>query len=375
MSTGRVSLHVDTGTGWGGGQDRVLALLTALRAAGETPCLVAPPDTPLLARARALHLDTHALRMRGDIHPHASWTLARLAMRATLLHAHTAHAHALLLPVATLTRRPLVVTRRNLARPHTDRAWTRPLDRLFTRLKYSAARAVLCVSEAVADDVRRLGVDPARISLAPTPVRLPDPPDPRHVARLRARCAPGGGPLLAALGALEPVKNHAALVRAAAALRSQWPSVAVAIGGDGSQRAALLAVAEDLGLGARLHLLGHLDDPRALLAACDVFVHPSRSEGAPGAILDALAQARPVVATAVGGVGDIIQPSGVAPVALLVPAEDDAALAAACARLLADPVAAAELGTRAREHVLAHFPIERMVAATRAAYDRVVPAR
>lgn len=368
--SGRITLHVDTGTTWGGGQQRVWMLVNALHEAGEAPVLVAQAASPLAVRAAATPWTTIALPMRGDLNPRASWQLAQIARRANavLLHAHTAHAHALLLPVARVLRRPLVVTRRNLADPAGVRPYTRVLDAAFTRLKYDAAAAVFCVSDAVADDVARLGVPRERLVLARTPARDATlvPPDARLACR--QRYAPDGGPLLVALGALEPVKNHAALVRVAAALSSRWPTLRVAIAGVGSQRAALERLAADCELAGRLAFCGHLDDPRALLAAADIVVHPSLREGMPGALVDALAQRCAVVATRVGGVPELLEPDR----GLVVPPGNDAALRDACARLLDDPAAARALGERGGAFVLTHYTLAALLAVTRATYDRVL---
>ncbi len=373
--TGRVSVHVDTGLTWGGGQEQALTLVRALRADGESPLLVVPPGSALATRARGEDCAVRELAMRGDVAPRASWELAAVARArsAQLLHAHSAHAHGLLMPVTLALGLPLVVTRRNMSRPPAASAARRALEGSFTRRKYRAAAAVLCVSAAVADDVAACGAPRARIHLAPTAVTRTAPPAPEAVAAMRARCDANDGPLLVALGSLEPVKNHAALLRAAAALRGTWPRVQVAIGGEGSLRGALADLARTLGLADSVHLLGHLDDPLVLLAAADLVVHPSWSEGAPGAVLEALAQARPVVATRVGGVAEIVgahdsaDPRGWCGV--LVPPGDDTALREACAALLADREAAQAMGARGRARVLEDYSAARMVAATRAVYD------
>lgn len=372
---GRVTLHVDTGVTWGGGQEQALALVHALRLDGECPLLVVPPGSVLAARARAAGCEVREVPMRGDVAPRASWALGGLARthRAALLHAHSAHAHGLLLPVAQVLRCPLVVTRRNMSRPPAASPLTRALESFFTRRKYRTATAVLCVSAAVADDVAGCGAPRSRIHLAPTAVTRTTPPPAAEIAAMRARCGDPRGPLLVALGSLETVKNHAALLRAAASLRAQWPHVQVAIGGDGSLRDALRTQAREMHIGADVHLLGHLDDPRPLIAAADVVVHPSWSEGAPGAVLEALALARPVVATRVGGVAEIVGAEDNADDStwggLLVSPGDDDALRAACAVLLANPTRARAMAERGRTRILTHYSVTRMVAATRAVYD------
>ena len=107
-------------------------------------------------------------------------------------------------------------------------------------------------------------------------------------------------------------------------------------------------MAADLGLAGRVHFLGQRDDIPDLLAALDIFVLPSHSEGVSLALLEAMAAGLPVIATAVGGLPEVVT-DGVN--GLLIPPQDPEALAQALARLLDDPALAKKLGENARQHV------------------------
>ena len=176
-------------------------------------------------------------------------------------------------------------------------------------------------------------------------------------------------PVIGTVGRLEPRKGTATLVAAVAALRAEGRHDAtLVVVGDGPLRAELAAGAERLGIRSHVRLLGDRADVSAVLAALDVFVLPSRTEGMSNALLEAMAMARPVVATAVGGTPEVIADgeSG-----LLVAADDPTAMAAAIGRLLDAPVLAARIGAAARQTVEARYGARSMVRRLEAVYAAV----
>ena len=176
-------------------------------------------------------------------------------------------------------------------------------------------------------------------------------------------------PVIGTVGRLEPRKGTATLVAAVAALRAEGRHDAtLVVVGDGPLRAELAADAERLGIPSHVRLLGDRADVSAVLAALDVFVLPSRTEGMSNALLEAMAMARPVVATAVGGTPEVIADgeSGV-----LVAADDPAAMAAAVGRLLDTPVLAARIGAAARQTVEERYGARSMVRRLEAVYAAV----
>jgi glycosyltransferase involved in cell wall biosynthesis len=152
---------------------------------------------------------------------------------------------------------------------------------------------------------------------------------------------PGAIPLLA-MGRLHPNKDFATLLRALALLPRETH---LALAGEGPERAALEALARDLGLGPRVAFLGWRQDAGALLAGARMLVVPSRIEPLGNVVLEGFSAARPVVATAADGPREVIEPDRTG---LLVPVGDAPALAAAIARLLADPARAAALAEAGR---------------------------
>jgi glycosyltransferase involved in cell wall biosynthesis len=154
--------------------------------------------------------------------------------------------------------------------------------------------------------------------------------------------APAGTRWLLALGRLHANKGFDVLLRALALLP---PGVRLALAGEGPERAALERLARELGVAERVAFLGWRQDVGALLAACAVFVCPSRHEPLGNVVLEAWSAARPVVAAAAQGPSELIA-DGVT--GMLVPREDPAALAVALGALLADPARAAALAAAGR---------------------------
>jgi glycosyltransferase involved in cell wall biosynthesis len=161
--------------------------------------------------------------------------------------------------------------------------------------------------------------------------------------------------VVGSIGNLRSVKNHEMFIRAMSILSERFPDVAAIIVGqelpsepDVARR--LQEQIDDAGLDQRIKLLGFRDDVPRLLQQLEVLCLTSRSEGTPNVILEAMAADCPVVATAVGGIPDLIEDGSTG---LLVPSDDSAALARALERLLAEAPLRHTLATNARRSVLA----------------------
>ncbi|HMQ35834.1 MAG TPA: glycosyltransferase, partial [Chloroflexaceae bacterium] len=184
-----------------------------------------------------------------------------------------------------------------------------------------------------------------------------------------APAAAPGAPLLLILGRLElAMKGHAVLLEALA--RPELAHTHLAVAGDGPDRPRLEALVAGRGLAGRVTLLGHRDDAPAVLPAADAVVVPSlNSESSPNVILEAWAARRPVVASAVAGVPELLADGETG---LLVPPGDAAALAAALRRLLDDPALAARLGAAGRRELETGYTAEAMAARTTGLYERLL---
>ena len=166
---------------------------------------------------------------------------------------------------------------------------------------------------------------------------------------------------------LDPVKDLGTVIEAVRLLRRQRPAAMLVIVGDGPEREQLQAACRDAQLEPHVRFTGSRDDVRELLPGFDVFVNTSLTEGISLTILEAMAAARPVVATRVGGTPEILHGNA----GLLVAPGAPAAVAESLAMLAATPARAAALGAAARRRLEQRFTIDRMASEYDAAYRRV----
>jgi glycosyltransferase involved in cell wall biosynthesis len=157
---------------------------------------------------------------------------------------------------------------------------------------------------------------------------------------------------------LVPTKGHRYLFRSIQLLKESAPEVRFVIAGDGEMRGELEQLAENLGLKERIYFLGFREDVDNIYADSDALIFPSLTEGAPFAIIEALASARPVVATDVGGISELIDEGQCG---FVVPAKDPRALAEALLKLIRDQKLRKTFGENGRNKVYPHLSHTRLV--------------
>jgi glycosyltransferase involved in cell wall biosynthesis len=185
-------------------------------------------------------------------------------------------------------------------------------------------------------------------------------------ARLRSDLGwPPDRPVVGTVARLHRQKGVVNLLRAAPEILSAFPEVKIAVVGDGPQSGSLRREAQRLGLEGRLLFLGERKDAASVMALFDIFVLPSLWEGLPFVLVEAAALGKPIIATAVDGVPEILEDGKTG---LLVPPKDPSALAEAVIRLLRDNEGARRLGERARALVPPRFPLRRMIDQTQNLY-------
>jgi glycosyltransferase involved in cell wall biosynthesis len=218
------------------------------------------------------------------------------------------------------------------------------------RLVAPLSDAIVCVSSHDLALAREHGISPrGGLHVIHNGVDAPAAPPSRR--------APGARLVLGCTARLAPPKDLRTTLDALA--RPGCERWELRVFGDGPDRARIEAHRDALGLGDRVRLLGNRDDVPAQLAACDAFVLISDWEGLPYSILEAMAAGLPVLATRVGGIGDLVAPDATGE---LVPPRDAAAAAAVLARWAADPAALAPLGAAGHARARARFSRARMVA-------------
>ncbi len=359
--------QVSTQRGWGGGEQQASLLALGLARRGHESLVLARADGQFGRRMADAGL-TVAPIAGGGRSPLALWQIRRqlARWRVDVVHFHDPHALSGAGLACCGLAIPVRIAARKVAFPiRSGWRYHRLADRVIC-VSRSVERC--CLASGIAPDRLRVvydGVDPATISVGD---------------RQRGRLALGAAEddaILLAVGSLTETKGHRYLIEALPAIRSVCPRARLAIAGEGPERAALEHQIGELGLTGCVTLLGHRSDVPDLIHACDLFVLPSRMEGLCSTLVDVMLAGRPIVASRVGGVPELLEAEqpGRAALGWLVPPGDP--------KVLADGVIAA-LGRRnqldeqlaqARQHALDHFTAERMIDETLAVYQEVLAAR
>jgi glycosyltransferase involved in cell wall biosynthesis len=363
-----ISLHIDTARTWRGGQNQALLTVLGLRAAGHRTVLVAHPAGELRRRA-AEGPDLIPLAPRSELDLAAAWRLTRVIkdVKPAIIHAHDPHGVAMAaLALAYQSSsgsagpQPPLVASRRVDFPLKGNA--------FSRWKYRQVRAFICASDAIRHMLIDQGID------AKDAITVHEGIDLAHVdAAPRVNVhemfwLPHNAPLVGNIAALAPHKGQRYLIEAASLVVREVPDARFLILGEGELRAALEKQIADLALTKHVLLAGFRRDVLSILKGFDLFVLPSVTEGLGTSLLDAMACSRPIVASRVGGIPEVVRHGETG---LLVPVKDARDLAASIIRLLLDPALAARFGAAGLERVRAKFSVERMVAGTLEVYARL----
>jgi glycosyltransferase involved in cell wall biosynthesis len=346
-------LHIDSGRDWRGGQRQVLLLATGLARRAHTSLILAPPDSPLLRRARAGGLDAEPVSARGDWDLLAALDVRRRIKEfsADIVHAHDARSHAIaLVALMGLKQPPLVVTRRVSFIPKS------------VRVKYGNRVAhFIAVSAAVKDAMAQGGIDPQRITVVHSGVE--EPPATLVPRNWREELGwPDDSVICGVVGAMTAEKGVAQLAAIAGQLEPDDRARARIVLLGGERRGRI-----EIG-GVSAFSAGFVEDIIPAVAGLEVLWHPSRAEGLGTSVIDAMALGVPPIAFAVGGIPEVVEQdiSG-----LLVPPGDLAAFARAAEKLIDDEAIRARLAAAARTRARM-FSAETMTRETEAVYYQLV---
>lgn len=357
-------LYLITELDVGGAQVALLRTLKGLDRVRFSPAVAClyNGDKSVAREIRALGIPVFDARMRNKRDVLALWRLYGeiRRVRPVILHTHLFHANLPGRILGKLAGVPIIIcTEHSMALESRLRY---RLNRLTIRL----VDRVIAVSANVRDFcISGIGLPAEKVTLIYNGIEMPAVPG---VSCRTARAALGlspDGTVLGVVSRLDPAKGVDILIRALPALEN----VTLTIIGDGAERAALETLAEELGVAGRICWAGYRPDVYSLLPAFDVFVQPSRFEGLPTTVMEAMAAGLPVVATAVGGTPEVVEDGKTG---LLVPPADPIALAQAITRLLEDTDLRSALGRAGYERVVKLFSVEQMVRQTEALYEELL---
>ncbi|MFF5493589.1 glycosyltransferase family 4 protein [Streptomyces aquilus] len=363
-------LHVITRFQAGAGGNTLLTALGMDRERYDV-WIAGVPGGELWGLARAAGL--HTVELRGFRHTLALadalvlWRLVRLIRRErfTVVHTHSAKGGFLGRLAARMCRTPVVVhTIHGFSFHPRQSALRRTVYRFLERSTRRFTHQFLAVAPRVARQaVEERLADPGRILVVPSAVDLGHIPERFDPAARRMFGVPPTTALVGFVGRIDRQKAPLDFVRMAAAVRAHRPDTAFVMIGDGPLVGEVRRLADQLGVD--IVLPGHRTDAARLVAGLDVFVVTSLYEGLGRALTEALATARPVVATAVNGVPDLVEHGATG--LLVAPADPDGA-AQAVGWLLDHPREAARMGQQGRQRVRAVFSPQTMCTAVDACY-------
>jgi L-malate glycosyltransferase len=358
------SLHIDTAGTWRGGQNQVLTTVMGLRALGHRTLLVAHSEGELKRRAEE-GLDLVSLAPKTEMDLGAAWRLSRLLkrLRPDIVHAHDPHGVAmagLALSMSTqLAKPPLVAARR---------VDFHLRGNSLSRWKYRQVDCFICASGAIREMLVGDGVPPARAVTVHEGIDI-ERVDAAAPAKLHEELwLPHHAPIVGNVAALVPHKGQRHLIEAARLVLPHVPDARFVIAGEGELRPALDRQIKEHHLEKHVVLAGFRPDVLSLHKAFDIFVMSSVTEGLGTSLLDAMAAGKPVVATAAGGIPEVVVDGGTG---FLVPPRDHEAMAAAIVRLLKDEALRQRMGAAGRTRACTMFSAERMVQETLRVYQRV----
>ena len=219
----------------------------------------------------------------------------------------------------------------------------------FDRWSLRAAYRVITVCGAFAKQLERMGVAPERLRVQHNSVRPFVTPEPDVIEQIRGQLRLGSEQVVLAVGRLSREKGHADLLRAMALLRQKGTACnfRMLIVGDGPERQNLVRLSGQLGISDAVVFAGHQLDVRPFYALATLLALPSHSEGSPNVVLEAMAAGIPIVATAVGGIVEILEDGQTG---LVVAAHDPPAMAGGVRCILEDENLRTRLASAAREH-------------------------
>lgn len=323
------------------------------------------PSLELCQRARRSGLSVRMVRCRGR----ADWRTLReirqciRADSADLVHTHGYKADLYGYLAARREGKPVVATCHNWVGGTAALRIYNRLDRMVLR-KFSAIAAV---SGDVAQRLLASGIARGRIRTIANGISVEAfaGAQPASFPGIDSSC----GNVIGMVARLDLQKGWEYLLLAVRELCRSFAGINVIIAGEGPDRAAIQSMVQNFGLQSHVLLAGQRNDMPAVYAAMDIFVLPSLNEGLPMTVLEAMASARPVIATRVGAVPSVVRDGETG---LLVEPRDAAGLAKAISRLLADPDLRRRLGVRAREWVRQNYTSDAMAQKYRRMYEEVL---
>ncbi len=357
-------LHIAETADRGGGETYLFVLADRLPRDRYVLSVFCPSEGLLPQRLRKIGIPVVPFEIPKLLSPAALVRLIRLFQqhRPDIVQSHGARTNFYATLAGRWARVPIIVcTIHNSLYDYPISSIRRSLYLLGERLTFALSDRIVCVADALAQDLtKRSGRDPRKIQVIRNGVDL-EAFDPKTVDGSTVRREFGlekDTPLIGIVGRMTPQKGHMDLLTALVQIKAAVPTVRVLIVGDGPLRAELVQFTRSRSLEDRCIFAGMREDIPTIMGALDVVALPSLSEGLPFILLEAMAMGKPVVATRVNGISEVVED---AVTALLVPPRAPTMLAEAIIALLINQELRSKLGAAARQLVERRFGLQRMI--------------
>ncbi len=354
-------LHTEWSDGWGGQERRIVSEMEGLARRGHHVVLATRPHCKIATKAAEAGIPILFLPMGSKLDLRSILPLALYLRREGIqvVNTHSGVDSWIGAFAAKLAGTPLLVRTRHLDIP-LKRSW-------LNFVHYLADRIVSCGEIMRTHLVEGCGFPPEQVVSIPTGIDFDRFAPLRTKQEMRQQLGiPSDAFLVLMVGIIRSVKRHEIALRAFRLFLDRYPTAQLVLAGEGPMEEQTKQLATQLNLGEQVHFLGHREDIPDLMAAADVLLLTSRSEGVPQAVTQALGLGLPIVSTAVGGVPELVihEHTG-----LLVPPENPETTATALARIADDPNGAAQLSAKGKQHALAQFSLQAMLDHTEQLFE------
>ncbi len=366
--------HVIVGGEMGGGQKICGEVINALYARGDSAIVISPSRGSFTRQLESRNIPVHYVACRKSYHIGSAFELARCLKREKVDMVHT---HGMLTSnvLARLAARwakiPAIshIHSDNFFNPH---PWVRRYQILFDNATSKYCSAHIAVSQSIRDALVRQGVAENKIHVIHNGID----PDSLHISRKAEEVRSEFNlsldqPLIGMAGMLCPLKGQEEFLRVAARITKLFPKVCFMIVGkdiekEGAYEVYLKRLVEKLDLADKVIFTGYRSDVLDLIHALDLFVHPSKKEGLPVVILEAMALGKAVIASRVDGIPEIVLQDVTG---ILTEPGDMEEIYQAMVTLLSRPQLAVKFGNRGRDRVIQYFNQKKMIKEIFDVYD------
>jgi len=343
-------LHTESSTGWGGQENRTLQECIGLKKRGARPIILCQPESKLNKRALAEGIEVRTCRLKKSYDLFTINYILRLIKKENIniISTHSGRDSLLAGIAGRLSRKkPKIVRTRHLALPITSK---------FTY--NTLAHKIVTVSEYVKQYLAGYGVVSEKIAAIPTGIDA----DKFNPAKINGNLRQELGmqkdvPLIGTVAILRRKKGHHIILDAIPEVIKEAPEVVFVFAGDGPQKDNVLNKIKASGLSEKVFMLGLRKDIPEILKSLDIFVLPTLQEALGTSFIEAMAMAKPVIGSDVGGVGEVIKDSING---YLIEPDNSPALAEAIIKMLKNRETAELMGMEGRKIVERNYTIEKM---------------